>query len=355
MISANLQLQMSGFSLDASFSVPANGVTGIFGPSGCGKTTLLRVIAGLEEGAKGHIHVAGAVWQDEKVLMPVSQRRVGYVFQDPRLFPHLNVLENLQYSRSRVTKAPYRFDLKPICDMLNINELLSRRTQMLSGGERQRVAIGRALLSSPTMLLMDEPLSALDQEARDQLIVILENLSQQIEIPILYVSHSSDEIARLAEHLLLMKQGRIEAYGELAEVLGAVDSPLSASDEAFSVVRCRVTAHELPYLTRVTSQGGAHFQVPRQTLSDQAEVRLRIRARDVSLCLQPARDSSILNVLPATVEALAQDFQQGSRTIKLDIAGDGLLARISEYSAQQLQLHPGKAVFAQIKSVSLLN
>lgn len=204
------------------------------------------------------------------------------------------------------------------------------------------------------MLLMDEPLSALDQKARIQLIFILEKIFQQIEIPILYVSHSSDEIARLAENLILMDKGRVVAHGELAQVLGRVDNPFSASDEAFSVLRCSVQSHDLPYLTTVASRGGAVLQVPKQSLDVGSTVSLRIRARDVSLCLQPAAQTSILNVLPATVLGLAAEVEQGSRAIQLDVAGENILARISEFSAQQLQLVPGKRVYAQIKSVSLL-
>lgn len=355
MIDAVIQLRKMGFTLEASFSVPASGVTGVFGPSGCGKTSLLRAIAGLEPEATGIVRVAGMGWQNASSSMPVIARRVGFVFQDPCLFPHLNVLENLQYARKRVKSAHYQYDINEICDLLQLQDLLQHSVGILSGGQRQRVAIGRALLSSPAMLLMDEPMSALDQSARNQLILILEKIFQQIEIPVFYVSHSSDEIARLAEHLILMERGRITAYGELGEVLGRVDSPLSASDQAFSVIRCTITSHDLPFLTTVESRGGARFQVPRQFLRDNSEVRLRIRARDVSLCLQPARGTSILNVLPATVVTLAKGLEQGSRTVKLDVAGDSLLAQISEHSTQVLQLQPGKAVYAQIKSVSLLN
>lgn len=353
MITATLQLEHPGFSLDASFTLPPTGVTGVFGPSGSGKTTLLRAMAGLEAGVVGNIVVSENCWLDDKNSLSPRQRRVGLVFQEPSLFPHMSVLGNLLYAQKRVRNATYHIDFKEICQTLQLESLLSRNAGLLSGGERQRVAIGRALLNCPSMLLLDEPLSALDQQARNQIILILEKIFQHIEIPILYVSHASDEIAHLAENLLLMNHGKVVAYGELREVLGKIDSPLNASEDAFSVMRCKVQAQDLPYLTTVVSAGGAVLQIPRQNLENKAEVRLRIRARDVSLCLIPAGNSSILNVLPAMVVALSTQIEQGSRTVKLNVAGECILARVSEYSVQQLRLQPGQALYAQIKSVSL--
>ncbi|MSR12032.1 MAG: molybdenum ABC transporter ATP-binding protein [Gammaproteobacteria bacterium] len=354
MIAANIQLQKPGFELRAEFEVPAGGVTGVFGPSGSGKTTLLRALAGLEAGVTGNLVVSGAHWLSGSHSMSVQERLVGFVFQDPCLFPHLSVMGNLLYARNRAKNSSYQIDLEHVCEMLNIHDLLNRNAGLLSGGERQRVAIGRALLNRPAMLLLDEPLSAVDQGGRNYLISILENLFQNIEIPIFYVSHASDEIARLAENLILMNQGRVIAHGELKQVLGKIDTPLNASDEAFSVMRCTIKSHQLAYLTTVQTAGGEVLQVPRQPLEGDSVVRLRIRARDVSLSLQRAQESSILNILPATVVALSPEIEQGTRTVKLDVAGDSLLARVSEYSVQQLQLQPGKAVFAQVKSISLV-
>lgn len=355
MIEAAIQLQKPAFTLNAMFSAPATGVTGIFGPSGCGKTSLLRAFAGLEPGTAGRISVQGVEWQGGGKTVPVLARRIGFVFQDPCLFPHLDVLENLEYARRRVRNSTYQYDLKEISSLLGIENLLRHKVGMLSGGERQRVAIGRALLSSPSVLLMDEPMSALDQPARSQLISILEKIFQRIEIPVFYVSHSSDEIARLADYLILMERGKIAAHGKLEEVLGRVDTPLSRSEDAFSVIRCTVSAQDLPFLTTVVSRGGAAYRVPTHFLGGESELSLRVRARDVSLCLQPPAQTSILNVLPATVEAIANGREQGSRTVKLNVAGESLLAQISEHSSQVLQLAPEKAVYAQIKSVSLLN
>ncbi len=355
MIEVAIQLQKPEFTLDAIFSAPASGVTGIFGPSGCGKTSLLRALAGLEPSTTGRIFVAGVEWQGGGKTIPVLTRRLGFVFQEPCLFPHLTVFENLEYARKRVKNATYQYDIKEISYLLNIENLMNYKNGMLSGGERQRVAIGRALLSSPSVLFMDEPMSALDQAARTQLTLILEKIFQQIEIPVFYVSHSSDEIARLADYLILMERGKIAVHGKLGEVLGRVDTPLSRSDDAFSVIRCAVADQDLPFLTTVVSPGGARFRVPTHFLEGRTELSLRIRARDVSLCLLPPVHTSILNVLPATVEAIASGREQGSRTVKLTVAGDSLLAQISEHSSQVLQLLPGKAVYAQIKSVSLLH
>jgi len=355
MIDANLKLRKSNFVLEARFSVPGSGVTGVFGPSGSGKTSLLRVLAGLEAEASGTLSVNDAIWLDGKGGITTLARKVGFVFQVSALFPHLSILDNLLYGRKRIRNSSYLLDIDKISEILRLQPLLDRNPGSLSGGERQRVAIGRALLASPSLLLMDEPLSAVDQQARNQLIQILENIFQEIEIPVLYVSHSSGEIARLAENLILMENGQVTAAGELRNVLGEVDAPFNESDEAFSVLRCRIHANDLQHLTTITNEGGLELYVPRQGASIGTAIRLRIRARDVSLCLRKPEDSSILNILPATVVALAKCTERGSRTVKLDMAGDNLLARVSEYSVQKLQLLPGMVVYAQIKSMSLIS
>jgi len=298
--------------------------------------------------------VAGANWLDAHNSLRVTQRKVGFVFQDSALFPHLSVLGNLSYARKRAMNASYQLDIDRIIEILQLRSLLHRTANALSGGERQRVAIGRALLGSPTLLLLDEPLSAVDQATRSHLIPILEKVFQEIDIPVLYVSHASEEVARLAENLILMDRGRVTAFGKLTQVLGQVDSPFNESDEAFSVLHCKMTPDNQPHLTTVVNAGGAQLHLPRQSSAPDTDIRLRIRARDVSLCLSEPGDSSILNILPATVVALANATDQGSRTVKLEMAGDVLLARVSEYSVQKLGLVAGMSVYAQIKSVSLL-
>lgn len=360
MIEAALQLSKSGFSLAAEFSVPGRGVTAIFGPSGCGKTSLLRAVAGLEPSATGSLTVNSQQWLGIQGARAVEDRRVGVVFQDPSLFPHLTVEENLLYGRKRLTETREQIDIKGLISSLQLDELLTRYPQGLSGGEQQRVALGRALLAEPALLLMDEPLSALDQNSREELMLLLEKFLQRIDIPVLYVSHSSEEVARLANNLVLLAAGRVTDYGPIQEVLGAVNGELSRSDTAFSVIEGQISPNTLTGLISVDCGSGIVLQVPDSPLpsggrhTTGSSVRLRIRARDVSLCLEQPRQSSILNILPAVITELAAAPHNGSRVIKLDIAGKQLLSKVSEYSAQQLALQAGQSVFAQIKSAALI-
>lgn len=360
MIEVNLSLHKPDFRLQAAFSLPAKGVTGIFGPSGCGKTSLLRALAGLEPETRGSIAVQGSTWLNSDApasSIAVNQRRVGMVFQDANLFPHLTVEENLLFGRKRIKHPSDFFDLQEFYELMGVQKLLTRSVEKLSGGERQRIALGRAILAEPVLLLMDEPLSALDQSTRHQLMSFLENLFQRIEIPVLYVSHSSEEIARLADNLVLMEAGNVIEHGPIQEVLGRVDSKLSSSDAAFSVLECKIKACDLPHLTSVVCAGGEVLQLPSADVNTAVgkRVRLRIRARDVSLCLQRPQGSSILNILPAKISDIARGTKQGSRIIKLDMNGDVLLAKVSEHSVQQLNLQPQLQLFAQIKSAALLS
>lgn len=354
MIEADLHLQKPGFKLEARFSVPSKGVTGVFGHSGCGKTSLLRCIAGLEPESQGSFTVGERRWQGGNEFTPTLQRRVGVVFQEPSLFPHLSVEGNLVYGRNRTTKNSQLIDIEHIIELLDLQDLRHRGVMNLSGGERQRVAIGRALMSSPSLLLLDEPLSALDHNARKALMDFLDSVFQELEIPAFYISHSTEEIARLADSLILMEAGRVTAFGDMYEVLGRVDSPLNAANEAFSVLDCEVQSHELPHLTTVRSKGGRVLHIPRLDNSSQRRLRLRIRARDVSLCLARPDNSSILNILEAEVVDISSAIDGGSRTVKLDISGDKLLARVSVYSSQKLKLAKGLSLFAQIKSAALI-
>lgn len=356
MIEAALQLRKDAFHLAAEFSAPGTGVTALFGPSGCGKTSLLRAIAGLEPDTEGSLSVNGAQWLSAQHLEAVQKRGVGYVFQSPSLFPHLTVEENLLYGRKRLTKALEPIEYKQLINLLGIGELLSRYPGGLSGGEAQRVALGRALLAEPRLLLMDEPLSALDQQSRGNLMSLLEKFLQYIDIPVLYVTHSSEEVARLADNLLLLNGGRVSQCGPIQQVLSTIDNELGRSDAAFSVVAGAISEESLPGLISVDCGGGLALRVP-QSAGDHApgsKVRLRIRARDVSLCLEQPRNTSILNILPAVIEELAPGVAGGSWTVKLDLQGRKLLSKISEYSVQQLGLERGQAVFAQVKSASLI-
>ncbi len=357
MIKVDINLSKNDFLLNAKFETGAEGVTGIYGPSGSGKTSLLRAIAGLEPGTRGSISVSGTDFQSGGVKLAVHQRQIAMVFQDANLFTHLSVEENLLYGRDRLEKAPKISDLDSFYQLLGVQELLSRKIDGLSGGEQQRIALGRALLAEPRLLLMDEPLSALDQDTRQQLMLFLENLFQQFEIPVLYVSHSSQEIARLADRLVVMEQGEVKAFGEIQRVLSQVDSSLASSDSSFSVIKGRIEQSDADEITLVRSEGGELFVLPGESASSltASKVRLRIRARDVSLCLDRPENSSILNILPATIAEISSDCRNGSRIIKLDLGSDTVLAKVSDYSVRQLALTEGMELYAQIKSAALLN
>ena len=352
-IKARYYLQREKFILDASMKVPQQGITAIFGPSGCGKTTLLRAIAGLEECERGYFSLGEEVWQDENYSLPTHQRSVGYVFQEANLFPHLNVQANLEYGYRRLPVSARRLEFEQVVNLLGIEHLLSRRAHNLSGGERQRVAIARALLTSPRLLLMDEPLAALDLKSKAEIYPFLELLPAELAIPILYVSHSPDEVARLADYLALMESGRIRATGAIAEMLTRSDLPLAHGSEAESIIEAKVVGHDDTYhLTQLEFAAG-QFTVPRKELPEGQMVRLRILARDVSLTLAQQSNTSILNIFPAQVEELIEE-NPTQMTVRLDAAGVPVLSRITRKSAESLQLAPGKQVYVQVKTVALL-
>lgn len=357
MIEIDIKLGKANFLLDARFKIPAFGVTGIFGPSGSGKTSLLRVIAGLETTAQGRVSVKGREYLKADRALAAHQRRVGFVFQDARLFPHLDVEENLLFGRRRLRKPIIINRLEEFYELLGVASLLSRDISGLSGGEQQRIALGRALLAEPDILLMDEPLSALDQGTRKQLMSFLEELFQQLEMPVFYVSHSSEEIARLADQLVVMEGGQVKACGDIQRVLSLVDSDLAQSDSSFSVINGVVQQSVSDDVTLVRSEGGQELLLPgaAQPGDIGKQVRLRVRARDVSLCLEKPGSSSILNILPARVVEIAEQSQRGSRTVRLDIGSGAILAKVSDYSVKHLKLGQGMELYAQIKSAALLN
>jgi len=352
-IEARLTVNRDDFLLDVDILIPETGITALFGPSGCGKTTLLRAIAGLEQSPDGYIKVGNNIWQDAQQNIAPHQRALGYVFQEASLFPHLNVLENLQYGFKRTAATQRKIPLDRIIDWLGIGHLLERRSQQLSGGERQRVAIGRALAVSPQLLLMDEPLAALDQASKQEILPYLEILREELEIPLLYVSHSIDEVARLADHLVLMKKGAIEANGKITELLTRLDLPLAHGESAEAIIEATVAGHDEDYeLTHVDFSGG-RFNVAHKDLSVGHSVRLRIAARDVSLTLAHQTDTSILNIFPVTVDEIKAE-NSAQLMVRL-LAGDvPLLSRVTRKSATLLNLQTGKELYAQVKSVALL-
>jgi molybdate transport system ATP-binding protein len=356
------QLPRAGFLLDVDLSMPGRGVTALFGPSGSGKTTCLRVLAGLEPQAQGHVSVAGEVWQDStaRVFKPTHQRAVGYVFQEASLFEHLSVQGNLQFGHARTPAAQRHHGWDHGLELLGIRHLLPRMPHELSGGERQRVAIARALATSPRVLLMDEPLASLDAQRKADILPWLEQLHEGLDIPVVYVTHAQDEVVRLADHIVLLDQGKLRAQGPVAEMLTRTDLPLARGDQSSALIEAVVCGAASDQGLWVLDFGSGRLVLPMTRsapLSANRRVRLRIQARDVSLSLQKAEQSSVLNIVPATVsEVIPDDLAQVLVALRL---GDSehaprLLSRISQFSARKLGITPGMAVFAQIKGVALV-
>ncbi len=351
-IKAHFRLDWPGFTLDAALDLPRRGVTAVFGQSGCGKTTLLRCIAGLERGA-GRLEVNGEVWQDAGRFVPTHLRPLGYVFQDARLFAHLDVGRNLDFGmrRNRGAAMPGR---DPIIELLGLGPLLERMPERLSGGEQQRVAIARALLTAPRLLLMDEPLASLDHARKQEILPYLERLRDELEIPVIYVSHAADEVARLADHIVVMEDGHTVAQGPLAETLARVDLPIRLGEDAGAVFEATVAERDAEWhLARVEFDGG-ELWVRDSGAAIGKRVRLRILARDVSIAASRHDDVSIMNMLPATVAAHAGEDHPALVMVQLRVGGTALLARLTRRSAQRLDLAPGRRVWAQIKAVALI-
>lgn len=353
-ISASFSIKKKGFALDVTMEIPAAGITGLFGPSGCGKTTLLRAIAGLERCTKGHLQIGDTIWQNESVFVPPHRREVGYVFQEPSLFPHLDVRGNLEYGLRRVPSGARRLNLEQAIELLGIDHLLQRHSSELSGGERQRVAIARALAINPKILLLDEPLSALDMQRKREIMPFLESLHDELKIPVLYVSHAADEMARLTDHLLLLDQGRITACGQTAQMLTRLDLPLAHGDEASAIIQATVHAHDAAYGLSILDFPGGRITVPGIAMDIGRSVRLRISAHDVSLTRTQQQDTSILNIFPVTVEEATPEGNS-QMVVRLNAAGVPLLSRITRKSADMLGVRPGISLFAQVKSVVLLS
>ena len=350
-IDARFRSTQGSFVLDAAFSVPSHGITALFGASGSGKTTLLRLIAGLAR-APGSLSVNGEVWQDAQRFVPPHRRALGYVFQEASLFPHLSVRANLEYGWKRVPHVERTLQWDDVIDWLGLVPLIDHQPHQLSGGQRQRVAIGRALLSSPRLLLMDEPLTALDAHARAEILPYLESLHRELDLPILYVSHALDEVARLADHLLLIDAGRITYQGPLVDGLTRLDLPLAHRDSAGTVIDTTVVAHDPQFqLTRVAHRD-LLLELPGVFGAPGQPLRVRVAARDVSLTLAKPSQTSILNLLPARIIELTDDAP-GQVLVRLALADTVLLARITRKSAHALNLQPGMAVVAQVKSVAV--
>ncbi len=357
-IAARFAGRVGSFDLDAAFEAPARGVTALYGPSGCGKTTLLRCMAGLTR-LPGTLTVGVETWQDDAtgVFVKTHRRPLGYVFQEASLFAHLSVRGNLTYGQRRAPQGPQQLD--DVVAILGIGHLLERVPDTLSGGERQRVAVGRALLAQPRLLLMDEPLAALDRATKDEILPYLEALRDALAIPIVYVSHDIAEVERLADHLVLLDRGRVLAAGALADLEADPDLPLLRAPDASVVVDATIESIDETYaLTTLTVRGG-HVTVPGRRGEIGAHRRLRIRASDVSFVREPPMGSTILNCLPARIiseSAHGEEDAQVNFVAALGVDGSGarIAARVTRKSRDALALAPGSSVYAQIKSVALI-
>ena len=351
-IDAKFRMQRQGFCLDVDLRLPPNGVTVVFGPSGSGKSTLLRCLAGLERPVDGRMVVHGELWQGDGVWVPPHRRSIGVVFQTPGLFAHLTVRGNLEFGRKRLPAA-MRPDLAPIVGLLGIERLLERRIDGLSGGEAQRVGIARALALAPRLLLMDEPLSSLDQARKREILPFLERLRDESGIPIVYVTHSTDEVARLSDHLVVLQEGRVVVEGAFQELQGRLDLPRRIGDDARIVLDAVVGAvDEKWHLARMDFSGGSLWARDRG-LPVGRRTRIQVLARDVSLALEPPGRSSIQNVLPGNVGALGEDEHPGLVLVRVDLGGGVLLARLTRRAVAEMGIESGQRVWVQVKTVAL--
>jgi molybdate transport system ATP-binding protein len=348
-----LALRRADFALEVDVELPPAGIAALFGPSGSGKTTVLRCVAGLERAA-GRVRIAGEDWQDDArgLFVPTWRRPLGYVFQEASLFDHLDVRGNLAYARRRGGEGAAA--LRDAVELLGIGHLLARRTAQLSGGERQRVAIARALATRPRVLLLDEPLAALDAARRQEILPWLERLRDQLQIPMLYVTHSADEMARLADTVVLLQDGRALACGPLAATLARLDLPAAQGEDAGAVLHARLAERDARWhLARVEFDGGALWvRDPGGAIG--RPVRVRVLARDVSLATQPPAGSSIQNALACTVRGIAPGLHPSQAMVQLACGPSLLLARITARAADALALAPGAVVWAQVKSAALV-
>ncbi|MDV4182362.1 molybdenum ABC transporter ATP-binding protein [Rhizobium brockwellii] len=344
--------RLGAFSLDAAF-ISERGVTALFGRSGSGKTSLIRIIAGLARPDEGRVVLDGEPLTETAtgIFVPKHRRRFGYVFQEARLFPHLSIRANLSYGRWFAARPAHGESFDRIVDLLGIETLLERSPSKLSGGEKQRVAIGRALLSSPRLLLMDEPLAALDDARKAEILPYLERLRDETDIPIVYVSHSIAEVARLANQVVVMRDGKVEATGPAVDILSR---PSTASDrrEAGALLEGTVESFDARHRLSTVALKSCQLHIPGATLAPGKSVRIRIPSRDVMLATARPEGLSALNILEARIDGMSST-EDGTVEIRLDCGGDIILSRITTLSCERLDLRPGRAVFAVIKTVAL--
>ncbi|WP_019173005.1 molybdenum ABC transporter ATP-binding protein [Pseudaminobacter salicylatoxidans] len=352
-VSVDISQRLGSLTLEARFE-SAGRLTALFGPSGSGKTSLINLIGGLMRPDRGRITAQGRVFVDtaERIFVPAHKRRVGYVFQEPRLFPHMSVRTNLLYGRWFTPSAERYEDLGRVVELLGIGHLLERRPSRLSGGEKQRVAIGRALLTSPRLLLMDEPLASLDEARKAEIMPYIERLRDETKIPIVYVSHSIGEVARLASDVAVMSQGKLSAFGPTGTIMQRLDLlPKEAQGEGGAVLDMQVAAHDREFDMTVLASRAGEIRVPRIDAGPGNKVRVRIRARDVIIATERPQGLSALNMLAGTIAAI-QPADGVAVEVRIDCGGEAVMSRITRQSLHALDLAVGRPVFAVIKTVA---
>lgn len=339
--------------MDMAFEVPTPGVTMLFGPSGCGKSTIINAAAGLFRPDECHISIDGKVLGDTRsgVWLPPERRRVGLVFQDARLFPHMSIETNLRFGMRRTEPGSIQFD--EVVDLLGIRHLLGRRPKTLSGGERQRVAMGRGLLAQPHLLLMDEPLASLDAPRKAEILPFLTRLKTALKLPIVYVTHSPDELSQLGDSVVLLEKGRVVACGPVPDIAGRADLPLGQRDDAGAVLVCRVAGHDGDSALTRLEGGGVTLWVPNLDADIGAECRVRIPAREVILALRAPEAISLHNVVPGTVRRLTDGPRRKSVLVEIVLPDGVLLSRVTPDAVTRLALEPGRPVLGLIKSTSI--
>ena len=361
-IHLQIQLNRSAFMLDVDLQLPVQGITAIFGASGSGKTTLLRVVAGLEKNQQGCIQIGAHIWQDTQqgIDLPTWQRPLGYVFQESSLLPHLTVSDNLNFGLKRALKTSGNAQpdaakaLQASIELLGIGNLLQRMPDQLSGGERQRVAIARAIAMQPQLLLMDEPLASLDAARRQEIFPWLSKLRDELKMPMLYVTHSADEVARLADHLVVLDKGQVKAQGPVSAVLTQVVNPVVVGEDAGALIAGHIGQVDKQWhLSRIDFEGGCVWMRDAGLPVGKA-VRIRILARDVSLATSEPKNTSIQNQLLGTIQSITPDAHPSQVMVVLKCGAEEVLARVTKRAVDELGLQVGQPVWAQVKSVALV-
>ena len=351
-----LTLARATFTLDVDLRLPGAGITVLFGASGSGKTSLLRCVAGLELPRAARIMINGDIWHDDaqNIRLPTWRRPLGYVFQEASLFTHLNVKQNLEYGIRRRQSPHAGQVLADAIELLDIGHLLNRNPDALSGGERQRVAIARALATRPRLLLLDEPLASLDPSRREDVLPWLEKLHDEFSTPMLYVTHSVSELQRLADHVVVLEQGRVKLTGDIHTVLATAPSSLFTGDDTAAVLIGHVESFDSHWSLATVTADALSFQIPHNDLKQGQPVRLLVLARDVSVTLQKPVNTSIQNQIPCRVDAVLPDNHPAQVLVRLRNGPAVLHARITRKASQHLGLTPGQNVWAQVKSVALV-